>query len=311
MATHGRLKERLPLISWVVAISSKLRLPGMGGVTFYDLVETYALGIVRGAFSSRASAISYSFFMALFPFILFILNLIPFVPVEDFQSEFLKFLHELLPPAAVNSFDSIFMEVAEQENTGLLTIAFAASIFLMANGVNAIFDGFQRSYHQEISRHVVRQYLVALSISLLLAFFLLLSVVAVGYIQYQLEDINSKYLLGDGGSTFWLLAVRYAILLFLLFTFICTLYYAGTKSGRESPFFNAGAIFTTLLILFFGYLFGLYIENFSTYNEIYGSLGAILILMVYIWLNSNLLLLGFELNASIRKLKAQTLKEKK
>jgi membrane protein len=311
MTARSRIPGRLPLISWVVAVSSKLKLPGMGGVTFYDLVETYALGIVKGAFSSRASAISYSFFMALFPFILFILNLISFVPIKDFQADFLEFLHQFLPPGAVNSFDTVFMEIAEQENTGLLTIAFAASIFLMANGVNAVFEGFQRSYHQEMNRNMVRQYIVALALSILLAIMLLISVVVVGYVQYLLEDINAKYLMGEDSNTFWLVFVRYAILIFLLFVFICTLYYAGTKSGRESRFFNAGAIFTTLLILFFGYLFGLYIENFSTYNEIYGSLGAILILMVFIWLNSNLLLLGYELNASIRKLKAQSLKEKK
>lgn len=311
MPSIRQVIERLPLISWVAAVSHKLKLPGMGGITLYDLLDTYFMGIVRGDLAARASAISYSFFMALFPFILFILNLIPFVPIDNFQSEFLAFINDLIPPAAVSSFDTIFQEIATQGNKGLLTIAFVASIFLMSNGVNAVFEGFERSYHNEITRNIIRQYIIALAVSLLLALFLLISVAAVGYIEFLLEELDNRYLTGDENQSFWLVAVRQIILLFLAFTFICTLYYAGTRSGRQTRFFSAGALLTTLLVVIFGYLYGIYIDNFSTYNEIYGSIGAILILMVYIWLNSNLLLLGYELNASIRKLKAQSLKEKK
>jgi membrane protein len=82
-----------------------------------------------------------------------------------------------------------------------------------------------------------------------------------------------------------------------------TLYYYGTKSGKTSKFFSIGALFTTLLIILTSYLFGIYIENFSQYNKLYGSIGALLILLLYLWLNANLLLLGYELNATIRRLK--------
>ena len=81
------------------------------------------------------------------------------------------------------------------------------------------------------------------------------------------------------------------------------LYYFGTREGKQSRFFSIGALFTTLLIILTSYLFGIYIENFSQYNELYGSIGALLILLLYIWLNSNILLLGFELNASLNRLK--------
>ena len=73
--------------------------------------------------------------------------------------------------------------------------------------------------------------------------------------------------------------------------------------GKQSSFFSAGALFTTLLIILNSYLFGLYIENFSTYNELYGSIGALLILLFYFWLNANIILLGHELNSSLQLLK--------
>src|SRR5690606_6079809 len=92
---------------------------------------------------------------------------------------------------------------------------------------------------------------------------------------------------------------------FVVITFFTTamLYYFGTSECKQTNFFSPGAVMSTILIIVTTYLFGIYIENFSQYNELYGSIGALLILMLYIWLNSNILLLGFELNASLRSLR--------
>jgi membrane protein len=84
---------------------------------------------------------------------------------------------------------------------------------------------------------------------------------------------------------------------------IAILYYFGIKKGKNNRFFSIGASVTTMLFVLTTYLFGVYITNFSNYNELYGSIGALLILMLYIWINSNLLLLGFELNATLKTLR--------
>ncbi len=282
-------------------------MPGFEGMTFWDLWETYSRGIVKGAFASRASAISYSFFMALFPFILFILNLIPFIQIDNFQEEVLLFVNDLLPTQAAGAFDNIFNEIALQENSGLLTIAFLSSIFLMTNGVNAIFAGFEGSFHAENNRGFIRQFAVSLAVSMLLVIFLFIAVVITGVVAYWIAELRAENFMTEDSLTVWLGVIQYIVLVFMLFTFVCTLYYTGTREGRDTRFFSIGAVVTTVLIVLFSYLYGIYIENFSSYNEIYGSIGALLILMVYIWLNANLLLLGFELNASLRSLKARNL----
>ncbi|MGB3590107.1 MAG: YihY/virulence factor BrkB family protein [Nonlabens sp.] len=302
MARRKAYKESLieQLKSW--------SLPGLEGVSFYDLGQTYVDGIIQGTFAARASAISYSFFMALFPFILFVLNLIPFISIPNFQEEILLFVNDLLPAQAAGAFDNIFKEIALQENTGLLTIAFITSIFLMTNGVNAIFDGFERSYHASVRRGFFRQYAVSLGVSVLLVVFLFLAVVIALGIEYWITELRAQDIMTENSKTVWLNVVRYVILIFLLFIFIGSLYYTGTRDGRQTHFFSLGALTTTVLSIIFSYLYGVYIDNFSSYNEIYGSIGALLILMVYIWLNANILLLGFELNATFRKLKARKLK---
>jgi membrane protein len=174
----------------------------------------------------------------------------------------------------------------------------------MSNGVNAIFTSFEFSYHTKINRTIIRQYIVAVGVALIIAILLLISVAVTIYFTYMIENLTDLGIVGD--TILWAEIGRYATLLIMLYLGIAILYYFGTREGRESSFFSIGALFTTFLITITTYLFSFYIENFSNYNKLYGSIGALLILMIYIWLNSNIFLLGFELNASIQKLKKQS-----
>ena len=282
--------------------TSQIVLPGLDGLTAYDLWIIYSGGIINGAFSTRASAVAFSFFMALFPFLLFVLNLIPYINfIDDFQLQFLVFMDSLLPPTTSEFFNDIFLDIANTPRAGLLSLSFLLSIFLMANGVNAIFTGFEFSYHTKANRSIIRQYIIALGISILMALLLLITVIVAVYLTYAIDDLNELGIMGDRGISAPL--VKYTAFILLIYIAVATLYYFGTKEGRLAKFFSIGAMFTTLLILVTTYFFGLYIENFSQYNELYGSIGALLVLMIYIWLNSNVLLLGFELNASLIKMK--------
>ena len=294
--------KKIPGLSWLIKQAKKIILPGLEGLSLYDLWEIYSVGIIKGTFSTRAGSIAFSFFMAIFPFLLFILNLIPYVWfIDDFQLEVLAFMDPLLPPQTSEFFNEIFADIVNNPRGGLLSITFILSIFLMTNGINAIFTGFEFSYHTTINRSIIRQYLVALGTSIIIALMLLLSVIAFVYLTYIIEDLKAIGIFSD--NLYWAQIGRYLVFVLLIYNAVATLYYFGTKEGRNSRYFSVGAFFTTLLIMLTTFLFSIYIENFSTYNKLYGSIGALLILMVYIWINANILLLGFELNASINRLK--------
>lgn len=143
--------------------------------------------------------------------------------------------------------------------------------------------------------------MVAVGVAFIIAILLLLSVSVTIYFTYLIEELKDMGLVGD--AILWAQLGRYVILLIMLFIGISILYYFGTKEAKKSKFFSVGSVFTTLLIIITTYLFSFYIENFSSYNKLYGSIGALLVLMIYIWINSNIFLLGFELNASIQKLR--------
>ena len=298
--------DKIPILSWTAKVLKQVKLPGFEGLSAFDLLEMYVIGIFKGALTTRASAIAFSFFTAIFPFLLFIIILIPYIPFDDFKVNFLYFLDSILPPHTSDFFnENIFENINKTHTSGLLSTVFLISMFLMANGVNAVFSAFENAYHQQINRHFIKQYVYALGVAIILVILLIFTVVGFGYAQiYLIPPVLERFSAGDAVSKlFWVTKAKYFFFVLMTYISMATLYYFGTKDGRLSSFFSVGALFTTFLILLSSYLFGLYIENFSTYNELYGSIVALLILLFYFWLNANIILLGHELNSSLQLLK--------
>lgn len=297
--------DKIPVLNLLVRFFKQIKLPGLEGLSFYDLLELYITGIAKGALTTRASAIAFNFFTALFPFLLFILIVIPVIPIDDFKIEFLNFLNSFLPPSTSDFFfKNIFENIEESKRGGLISTVFLASIFLMANGISAVFVGFENSYHEQLTRNIVKQYLFAMGVALILSFLLIITVVVLGYFEiYVLGNLEDYGILEKNKNQFWITVAKYVFFVVMVYIATAVLYYFGTREGKASRFFSVGALFTTILIIISSYLFGIYIENFSKYNELYGSIGALLILLFYLWLNSNILLLGYELNASLNRLK--------
>jgi membrane protein len=292
---------KIPIIRQLIFLTKKIKLPGFEGLSLFDLIKTYLYGIIEGTFSPRAGSIAFSFFMALFPFLLFLLSLIAYLPIE--RQDFFNFIESILPPQTTDFFLPVLMDLADNPRGGLLSFVFLLTIFLMTNGINAIFSGFEYSYHVTINRTVIKQYFIALLVSIFLAFLLLFSIFLIVYSKYLIATLQSEEIISN--NVHWVSTIRYIIFVVLVYFVIAILYYFGVKEGRTIRFFSFGAIVTTLLFMATTYFFGVYINNFSNYNELYGSIGALLILMLYIWINSNILLLGFELNATLKSLEVK------
>lgn len=299
---------QLPIVKSIVDFLKAIKLPGFYGFSLYDLFEMYTIGIVKGALTSRAGSISFSFFMALFPFLLFILNLIPFVDmipfiqIENFDETFLNYLEVFLPSETQSFFTQIFEDIKNKPRGGLLSSVFLLSIFLSANGISAIFGSFEVSYHVTFSRNFFRQYLLSVALSVVIAILSLAVVIVFFYFEF--------YILNNLGSLIeseirWTRIGQYAFFGTFIYIVVSLLYYFGTIEGRKIRFFSPGALMTVLMFFVTTYGFGVYIDNFSNYNQLYGSIGALLIFLLFIWINSNILLLGFELNATLFRFKRE------
>ena len=299
MDVKSKIKS-LRLYKSLIILLKLTKLPGLNGLSLFDFLKMYALGIVNGTMTTRAGSISFSFFMALFPFLLFILNLIPFIPIENLDVIVFNFVEIILPKETHVFFNEIFIDIQSKPRVGLLSSVFILSIFLTANGVSSIFLSFEESYHVKSTRSFFNQYIFSVFFSVLIAFFLLLGIII--FVYYEIYILNNLQNL----ITSDLQLIRLGQILFLIvvvYFSISTLYYYVTIESKILSFFSPGSFLTTFLILVSTYFFGVYVEKFSTYNKLYGSIGALLIFMLYTWINSFLLLLGFELNTSIARLK--------
>jgi membrane protein len=301
--------EKIPVVRNLMHVLKRIKIPGFGGLSFYDLLEMYIEGIVDGAFSYHASAVAFSFFMALFPFALFILNLIPFIPIEGFQDDFLQFVKEGVPPNTYDAISNIINDILNNSHSGLMSSGFLLSIFLMANGINGILGGFESSRHVLEKRGFFHQYFVALGISLLLSILLLLTVAIIVIFEIFIQMTMIQDVLSDQIPLIILGRYIFVILMILVTSSILLRY--GTKQSHKPPFISIGSVFTTILIIISSYFFGIWVIRFSKYNELYGSIGTLLIMMFYIWINCMILLLGFELNATIHKLRKKNNHNKK
>ena len=294
---------KIPVLRQLILLGKKIKLPWLYGLSLYDLLELYFIGIIDGAVSYRATAIAFSFFMALFPFALFILNLIPFIPIQGFQEDFMGFVQQSVPPTTYDAISKIINDILHNSHSGLISTGILMSIILMANGVNAVLGGFESSSHVTLKRKYFRQYFIALGMSILLSLILIITVAIIVVFEVFIQKTKIQDVLSDDIPLIEMGRYIFVITMILMTTSI--LFKFGTKQEFKRSFISIGSVFTTILIILSSYFFGIWVVKFSKYNELYGSIGTLLIVMFYIWINSMVLLLGFELNATIHRLKRQ------
>lgn len=300
---------KFPIIKQIVFLLQKIKLPWLHGMSLYNLLDLYFYGIVEGDISYRATAIAFSFFMALFPFALFILNLIPYIPIQGFQEDFLGFVQQSVPPTTYDAIYKIINDILHNSHSGLLSTGFVMAIFLMTNGVNAILGGFESSHHIHVSlkRKFLKQYIVALVLSIVLSFLLLITVAAIVIFEVFIQKTKIQDVLSD--KIHLIEMGRYVFVILMILVATSLLFKFGIKGDKKRSFISIGSVVTTSLIIISSYFFGIWVLKFSKYNELYGSIGTLLVVMFYIWLNSMVLLLGFDLNASINHIKREKQQE--
>lgn len=293
--------KKLPFVNRFINFLKSIKPAIFHEMSLYDVIKLYLEGIANGAVTQRASAIAFSFFMALFPFALFLFNLIPYIPLENFQDDFLVFVSENVPPNTYDAIANIINDILNNSNKGLISTGILLSIYLMSNGINALLDGFEMSMHISIKRGYFRQYAIAIGLSLIIAFLLIFTVVAILVFEVFIQKVENQVGLSTNASV--LQICRYIFMGLMVLTITSLLYKLGTKETKQVAFFSYGSVFTTVLFAVSSYVFGIYVVHFAKYNELYGSIGTLLVMMFYIWINCILLLIGFELNAFIYKMK--------
>lgn len=286
------------LLDLVRRSTQNVNLPLFDGLSLYDVAIFFWKGIYEGAVTSRAASISFSFFLALFPGVIFVFTLIPFIPIDGFQHELFRLLRDILPP---NSFDAAYSTITDIltiKRGDLLGLTVFAALFFATNGTLALIGNFGQTIHRLNVRGFWSQYLAAFWLTLALALLLIggIAVLALGEVWIP------TLVPGDNGL--WITAIaRWVVLLGLVLFAISLLFYFGPMRSAPWRFISPGAVLATVLVWLTSFLFGIYVTDFSRYNQLYGSIGTLMIIQLWIYVNAIGLILGFELNASMVRAK--------
>lgn len=292
------------VIQWM----RKIKFKKWDNVSLYKLVKLFIYNLQEDEILNRANSVAYSFMLAIFPAIIFLFTLIPYftnyIPSINTDS-IMQFLSTMMPPSMYDVIDVTVRDILSNQRGGLLTLGFVFSLWLATNGMMSLMSAFNACYKTNDRRAGWKMRLVATGLTINLAIVVCLAVVllVVGQLvlDYLLVHLNQyEWLEGIDSWTVTLLLVLRFIVIFVMFFFaVSTIYYFGPAIHYNWRFFSIGSFMATLLILGVSYGFSYYITNFGTYNKVYGSIGVLIALMVWVQLVTVVLLIGYEVNASI------------
>lgn len=296
------IRKKVREFSWIQnlkATSQKIMLPGFGGMALYDLLSFFVRGLVKGAIDQRAKSLAFSFMLAVFPAILFFFTLIPYIPLEDFQDTLMNTISQFLPPNTYAAAEDTITDIIVRKSGGWLSLSFIFALTFATNGIDAMMKAFNKTYHTIETRSFVKQRLVALLLVFLISMIVITAVVLIIVGSDVLAYLLDRGWIEDKITYYTIELAKWLIIIAMIFFTVSSIYYLAPARRQHFRFFSPGSILATALFLLTTLGFDVYINNFSRFNTLYGSIGSLIIIMIWLYLNSLILLLGFELNASI------------
>ena len=284
-------------------LTKKYSFIGLDGASIYFVGRFFATSIINGDLNNRAASIAFSFFLAIFPGIIFLFTLIPIIPIDNFQETLLDNLHKVLPPGIKNVAMDTIQDLIETPRGGLLSLNFVLTLYFATNGIYSLMDQFNNTYLFQERRNFLKQRLIAFGLVIICTLLLIIAIFLISFSGSIVDYLLSIGILNEGVGV-WMISIGKYSIAFLLFYFVIAfLYYFGPAKRKRWKFFSAGSSVATIFLILTTVAFGYYVKNLSQYNKIYGSIGTIMIVMLWFQLNAIIMLIGFELNAAISKAK--------
>ena len=296
---------RINIVRWkpvlkFLKLTKRIILPGFDDMPLYDVAKFFFQGIFQGYLTARASSIAFSFFLAIFPMVIVFFTLIPFIPIDNFQEILLSFIENILPEQTKDIIRQTLVDIIERPRSGLLSLTFVLAIVFATNGFDSIIGAFNTTYHTIETRSWIKQKLISTLLFFIISVIIIISIAMITTGSYFLKFLVEQHILTSSITFYLLESVKWLILIAMFFFTISFIYYLAPAKASKFRFISAGSSPATLLSVIASLGFNYYVQNFSSYNALYGSIGTLLIILIWIYFNAIILLIGFELNASIQ-----------
>jgi membrane protein len=297
----GNLISATWLARWVVAKSKKTLLPGFSGIPLYDVVGFFIQQVKTVGMTERAAAIAFNFVMAIPPAIIFLFTLIPFLPItQKLQEELFGLIRDIIPGEKDHAILIHFLEdFINKPRNGLLSFGFILSMFFSSNAMMGMMRSFDKKYIGFKKRSALQIRGVALKITMVHFVFVFASLLLLMARGVVLDFVGIE----NATARTIIVNARWVVIVLLFFCCISFIYRYAPSTEKKWPLLNPGSLLATVLMLVMTAAFSWWVSRFGHYNQLYGSIGTVLILMILVFINSLVLLIGFELNVSIHSLK--------
>ena len=289
---------------FLIQLLKKIKLNSFYNLSLYDILFFFYKGVKQVSITTRASSLAFNFFLAFFPSIIVLFTLIPYIPIVNLQETLMELISTILPPHTNEIAFSTIYDIINNPRSGLLSIGFVLTIFFATNGVNSLIEAFNSSYHINESRSIIRQRLLSLGITFLLSCILMITILLIMFSKTVVNYLINTEII-ENKSIEYILFGKWLVIIIMLFVGISIIYHFGPTIKKKFKLFTPGSIISTCLIIVTSSFFNYYISNFAEYNKVYGSIGTLIIILLWMYINSIILLIGFELNASIFNAKKQ------
>lgn len=289
------------LIDRVKSVLRLVVIPGFEGVPLYDALAYFVKGFTQVNLIDRAAAVAFYVFLALFPSILFLFTLIPYFPLQGVTANVLEALQAILPPGTYESVSSTINQIMSIEHGGLMSIGLLLAFYFSTSAVSSFFRGFNMGDKEFGQIPFLKLQLYSILVTIMFVLLLLISIVLITLGQKLLPMLFVKMHFYSGFTVFMINLLRWLIVIFALIVAMSLLYHFGNPRSRKFKLFTPGSILFAALFIVGTMLFNFYISNISTYNLLYGSIGGLIIFVIWIFFNCILILIGYELNKSITK----------
>ncbi len=270
-------------------------------ISVYDFLKVFWIRVMKGNFPLRSAAVSWILFFSMFPFLLFLFSVLPHVPyyLEIKSLLFTEFLPQLLPHQVSNEVIAyVEQTTTSQGKKNVNWYLMVVTIFMSSNGIQGIINSFNVSYQNVyVKRKNSRSRIISIILTLFFTFFIILQVALMYYSSLIWKYITNVKFLADLGQFSYL--INYFAVFMFYFTSMCMLYYFGPNHKKSKSTVIPGALLTSILFILTVIGFNLYLQKFTNIDLLYGSLGLVMIMMIFVYINVILMLIGYELNMSI------------
>jgi membrane protein len=297
---HRKVSSSGP-VNWLRGKSKNIFLPGFRGLPLYDVSRFFWTQVRKVGLTERTSAISFNFILAIPPMVIFFFTLIPYLPIStEFINQLYGLIRDVVPGEKNYTPIIDFLDgIIKNERYGLLSLGFVLALFYSSNAMMGIMRAFDKNYPGFKKRSAVERRITALQLTLILFLIMMTSLLLL-----VMQGVVLKKWIGIKAE--WMVTmienIRWIVIVFLFLASVSFIYRNAPFVHKKWKLINPGSVLATTLMLLFTVLFSYWVNHFSHYNELYGSLGSILLLMLLIYFNSLVLLIGFELNVSINSL---------